>query len=543
MKDRRGNSGGPSPHSIFRMNAKPIVLEAQATVRTQAEPMVRLVNLSKTFPGVVAVSGVNLDIFPGQVLGLIGQNGAGKSTLIQILAGAHAYGSYHGQVLLENRELRAATVADAEAAGIVLIPQEVNVVGDLTVAENIMLNREPTQFGLIDWETLYARARSILKKFGLDVNPQAKMESLDIATRQLVVITKALYRNPRVLILDEPTASLTDVEAQQLFEHIRELRKTGVACIFVSHRLAEVFSIADRVVVIRDGKIQADHTVGSTTPQQVIAEMMGRALAQELISSRGRKSYSRENVALRVENLNVYDAGFGIRPVVEDLGFELHQGEILGLFGLVGAGCTEAVKAIFGIWYGVSNGQVWVYEKQQAIQDPSQAIRQGIGLLTEDRHEGLALNLSVQENIAMASLPSMSSRAGFIDLERMRQIARQYVDRLNIKLISLDTPVETLSGGGQQKVMIARWLAARARILLLDDPTRGVDVGARLETHRILDELAQGGHSILMISSDAEEVLTVCDRVLVMRRGRLAGEFAAHEMSGEQLVHIAAGAG
>ncbi|HZQ05782.1 MAG TPA: sugar ABC transporter ATP-binding protein [Anaerolineae bacterium] len=502
----------------------------------------RLVNLSKAFPGVVAVSEVNLDIYPGQVMGLIGQNGAGKSTLIQILAGAHPFGSYQGQVIVGGHELRAATVADAEAAGIVLIPQEVNVVGDLTVAENILLNREPTQFGLIDWELLYAQARSILKNFGLDVNPSAKMASLAIATRQLVIIAKALYRNPRVLILDEPTASLTDVEAQQLFEHIRELRKTGVACIFVSHRLAEVFSIADRVVVMRDGKIQADHAVGSTTQPQVISEMMGSALAQELASSKGRESYSRAAIALRVENLNVYDGGLGIRPVVENLTLELHQGEILGMFGLVGAGCTEAVKAIFGIWYGAWSGKIYIYEKLEAIQHPLQAIQQGIGLLTEDRHEGLALNLSVQENIALASLPAMSSRSGFLDLESMRLTARQYVDRLNIKLISLDTAVETLSGGGQQKVMIARWLAAHARILLLDDPTRGVDVGARLETHRILDELAQAGHSILMISSDAEEVLTVCDRVLVMRRGRLVGEFAAHQMSGEQLVHIAAGA-
>lgn len=505
-------------------------------------PIVRINNLTKQFPGVVAVSSVNLDIYPGQVMGLIGQNGAGKSTLIQVLAGAHPYGSYQGQVFVEEQELRASTVADAEAAGIVLIPQEVNVVEDLTVGENVLLNREPTRLGLIDWQLLFAHARSALAEFGLAIDPYAKMASLDIASRQLVMIAKALDRKPRVLILDEPTASLTEIEAAQLFEHIRQLRQTGVACIFVSHRLAEVFAIADRVVVIRDGKLVADHVVGSTTEQQVISEMMGSALAQELADSTKRTSYSRETVALRVEDLNVYEGAMGERPRVENLGFELNEGEILGLFGLVGAGCTEVVKAIFGVWYGTWLGKIWIFDKPQDIRYPAQAIRLGVGLLTEDRHEGLALNLSVIENIGMASLSAVSSRAGFLDGENMRLIARRYVDRLNIKVPSLDAAIETLSGGGQQKVMIARWLAARARILLLDDPTRGVDVGARLETHRILDELARAGHSILMISSDAEEVLAVCDRVLVMRRGRLAGQFAAREIDEERLVHIAAGA-
>jgi ABC-type sugar transport system ATPase subunit len=368
------------------------------------------------------------------------------------------------------------------------------------------------------------------------------MATLDIATRQLVVIAKALYRQPRVLILDEPTASLTDVEAQRLFEHIRQLRKTGVACIFVSHRMAEVFAIADRIVVIRDGKIQGDHSVGATSQEQVIAEMVGSALVQELASAAGRETHATPAVALAVEQLNVYEDAFGQRPRVEDLSFQLHQGEILGLFGLVGAGCTEAVKAIFGVWDGTWNGQIRIFGQVSSIGNPAAAIRQGMGLLTEDRHEGLALNLSVQENIAMASLPAFSSRAGMLDVESMRLVARQYVDRLNIKVPSVDRSVQTLSGGSQQKVMIARWLAAHARILLLDDPTRGVDVGARLETHRILGELARAGHAILMISSDAEEILTMCDRVLVMRRGRLAGEFAAAQIDGERLVHVAAGA-
>jgi ABC-type sugar transport system ATPase subunit len=524
------------------MEVRKTTLESQAPASYPTGAIVVLRNLTKEFPGVVAVSSVNLEIFPGQVLALIGQNGAGKSTLIQILAGAHPYGTYQGQVFVNNRELRASTVADAEEVGIVMIPQEVNVVEDLTVAENILLNREPMRFGLIDWELLYAEAQRILENFGLPLNPRAKIATLDIATRQLVVIAKALYRQPRVLILDEPTASLTEVEGRRLFDQIRHLRESGVACIFVSHRLAEVFAIADRIVVIRDGKIHGDHAVGLTSQEEVISEMMGRALVQEITVSSTREPEHSDRVALRVQDLNVYEGSIGQRQRVENLSFQLHQGEILGLFGLVGAGCTEVVKAIFGVWDGAWNGQIWIFEKAQSVHNPNQAIGQGIGLLTEDRHEGLALNLSVQENITLASLPSLSSRSGFLDLENMNLVARRYVDRLNIKVGSVDTRVQTLSGGSQQKVMIARWLAARARILLLDDPTRGVDVGARLETHRILNELSQTGHSILMISSDAKEVLAVCHRVLVMRGGRLAGEYGAQEIDEDRLVHLAAGA-
>jgi D-xylose transport system ATP-binding protein len=504
-------------------------------------PIVTLQKVSKTFPGVAAVSAVDLDIFPSEVLALIGQNGAGKSTLIQILAGAHPYGTYEGEVQVNGKALAASTVGDAEAAGIVMIPQEVNVVQDLTVAENLLLNREPTRFGLIDWELHAATARKILDDFGLALDPTLKIESLDIATRQLVVIAKALHRQPRVLILDEPTASLTDKEAQQLFEYIRHLRKTGVACIFVSHRLAEVFAIADRIVVMRDGQIQGDHPVAETTQTQVVTEMVGSALVQELTTARGHSCHATDVVVLEVENLTVQATAASTRPLVENLSFQLHQGEILGMFGLVGSGCTEVVKAIFGVWDGPASGKIQVSGQTQNARTPAQSIRQGMGLLTEDRREGLALNLSVQENIALASLPS-HSRFGLLDVETLLLVARQYVNRLNIKTRSIESPVQTLSGGSQQKVMIARWLSAQARILLLDDPTRGVDIGARLETHRIMDELAREGHSIIMISSDAEEVLTICDRVLVMQRGQLVGNFSAAELDGERLVHIAAGA-
>ena len=504
------------------------------------EPIVKVRNLTKSFPGVVAVRDVSLDIVPGQVIGLIGQNGAGKSTLIRVLAGAHPHGSYRGQVLLNGKELRAGTVADAEDAGIVMIPQEVNVVGDLTVAENLFLNREPTRWGLIDWEQLYADAGNLLREFSIDVDPCARMSALDVASQQLVVISKALGKNAGILILDEPTASLTEVEVNRLFDRIRALSAGGVACVFVSHRLAEVFKIADRIVVMRDGETRGDHAVRDTTHEQVVAEMMGRTLAQAAPKSHERRK-STGKVALRVEGLTVHSCVRGREPKVKGASFELFEGEILGLFGLVGSGCTAVVKAIFGASLDPWEADIRLYGQECWIGSPAQAIQLGLGLLTEDRREALALTLSVQDNVVVASLPRLSKVLGFLDLEGLRLLARSYVSRLDVKTLSLDTAVQNLSGGNQQKVVLARWLAAEVRVLLLDDPTRGVDVGARAEIYRMLEDLSAAGHSILLISSDSEEVLRVCDRVMVMHRGHIVSEFVAAGMTEEQLTQVASG--
>jgi D-xylose transport system ATP-binding protein len=505
------------------------------------EPILKVRNLSKRFPGVLAVSSVSIDIFQGEVMALIGQNGAGKSTFIQTLAGAHPYGTYTGEVIINGNELRARGVADAEAAGIVMIPQELNVVSSATVAEFILLNIEPARWGFIDWEHLYSDARQVLVDFELDVDPWEKMDSLDVATQQLIVIAKALHKRPRALILDEPTASLTESETERMFERIQFLKEKGVACIFVSHRLDEVFNIADRIVVIRDGVIKGDHRKKETNSEQVIAEMMGKKLIDVLIDHEQQVSDTGDDIALRVDGLTVYQDLRKKKTRVKNVSFEINKGEILGMFGLVGSGCTAVVKAIFGAWGGPWEGDVWIYGEKCKIRSPAEAIQLGIGLITEDRNETIALGRSVMDNIGVASLESYTNRLGFLNREDLRAIAKDYVSRLDIKTPSLDTLAQVLSGGNLQKLIIARWLVAKARILLLDDPTRGVDVGSRMETFRIMKDLTAAGNSILLISSDAKEILLVSDRVLTMRKGQIVGKFSVNELGEEQLLQLASG--
>jgi D-xylose transport system ATP-binding protein len=503
-------------------------------------PILRLVEVSKNFPGVLAVDSVSIEIYAGDVTALVGQNGAGKSTLIRIVAGAFPIGTYDGKIYFNGKELHSNDVSDAEDVGIVMIPQEVNVVGSLSVAENVFLNREPTRLGFIDYESQLSETQKILDEFKLNLDPKRLMSALDIANQQLVIIGKALSKNPRVLILDEPTASLTEVEAQRLFKHIRTLRDRGVACIFVSHRMDEVFDIADRIVVMRDSQICGDHNIEETKPDEIIAEMMGKTLTNAIGASKKRHT-SQKEVALQVDNVTLYDQSRMEHPRVKSVSFKLYEGEILGLFGLVGSGCTSLVRTIFGSWPGIWDGDVWIYGQKHRFRNPNEAIQEGLGFLTEDRREGLALDRSVHDNITISSLPWYTKILGFLDLEGLQVLAKTLIERLGILAQSSNTLVRTLSGGNQQKVVIARLLAAQAKVLLLDDPTRGVDVGARAEIYKLMNDLVLEGKSILMISSDSKEILQVCDRVLVLRRGRIAGEFISEELDEKELTHCAAG--
>ena len=505
-----------------------------------AAPLLTATGIVKRFPGVLALDHLDLTVHAGEIVALLGQNGAGKSTIMQILAGVHPHGSYEGEITLDGRPFTAGTVAQARARGIALVAQEVNVVAELTVAENMFLGAEPTRAGwplpFLDRAARLARARAALADFGVDVDAGTPMAELDLATQQLVSIAAALSNDARLLILDEPTAALTDTEAQRLFERMRALRSRGVSCVFVSHRLAEVFAIADRIVVMRDGRVGGVYAAHPESRDEVVRAMLGGAIGEDAPAARRAAG----DIALEVRDLVVRDAGGARRPLVNGLDLRVAKGEILGLFGLLGAGCGEAALAIFGAWEGPVAGKILVDGREVRIRHPSDAVARGLGLVAQDRRQSLVHEHTVAENILMASLSSVT-RHGFLDVAAMRRVATDYVRRRAIKVPNVDTQVGTLSGGNQQKVQVARWLASGARILLLVDPTRGIDVGTRREINALWRQLAAEGHALLLVSSEAEELVDVCDRVIVLRNGAPVGELARAALDEERLLRLAAG--
>ena len=507
-------------------------------------PALHAKGITKRFPGVLAVDGVDFAVDAGEIVALLGQNGAGKSTLIQILAGVHAPGSYAGAITLTGAPYRPASVADAERCGVALVPQEIQVVPELSVAANLFLHAEPTRHGFVDHERQRAMARRALDEFGLDVDVLAPIGTLDLATQQLIIIVRALSKNARVLILDEPTAALTDNEAQRLFTKLRALRSRGVGIVFVSHRLAEVFSLSDRIVVMRDGRVCGDFPTAQATRDGVVRQMIGAAAETSgRMSTRKRAPESDgapHRAALAVTGLVVHDTAPSARALVDGLDFDVGEGEIVGMFGLLGAGCNEAALAVYGAWPGPVAGDIRAFGAPASIRRPADAISHGIGLMAQDRRDGLLPEHSILDNTLLASL-RLFSRCGRVEWQRVRVRVSELARRLSIKAPSIDVPVAALSGGNQQKVQIARWLASAVKILLLVDPTRGVDVGSRAEITRVWRELAARGYALLLVSSDAEELVDVCDRVLVLRNGRQAAEFAAGGLTEAALLRAAAG--
>jgi ABC-type sugar transport system ATPase subunit len=491
-------------------------------------------NLTKSFPGVRALDNVSVSINAGEIAALLGQNGAGKSTLIHIVAGVHPAGSYSGRIELSGKAYCPADVAEAEKAGVVLVPQEVSVVPEMSVAENICLNAEPAHWGFIDVCMQLARARAALHDFELDLDPRAEMGSLDLATQQLVVIARALSKNLKLLILDEPTAALTERESLRLFDRIRALKARGVATIFVSHRLAEVFSISDRIIVMRDGRIRGDHVAKEVSRANVVAEMLGDARGE----ARSRAAPREGDAALEVRRLTVFDEGAERRLKVDGLSITVAKGEVVGLFGLLGAGCVEAALAIYGAWRGAIEGEIAVLGELVSFAGPQQSIAHGLGLMAQDRRDCLIQDQSILDNTMMAAI---AKGAGVLtlDIAEQRRIATSLMKTLRIKAASIDAEVRTLSGGNQQKVQIGRWLAAGAWILILLDPTRGVDVGARGEISRIWSKLSESDHAILIASTDAEELVDVCHRVIVMRKGRKVGELSGDSLNEKELLRMA----
>jgi ABC-type sugar transport system ATPase subunit len=516
------------------MIASPVEQNASAPPTPGRSQLLEVRSLTKVFPGVIAVDNVDLDIAPGEIVALLGQNGAGKSTLIQVLAGLYPFGTYMGEIMFAGAPLRSHSVAEAEAAGVAFLAQEVNVAPDLTVAEGLFLNNEPSRFGLVDQQLTLARAKAALQNFGIDIDPALPLGEIDLATQQLVLIVRALSKNARLLILDEPTAALTERETTRLFERMRALSDRGVAIIFVSHRLAEVFEISDRIVIMRDARISGSFRTTETTRDAVVNQMIGRTASHRLASRVANPG----EVALEATGLCVIDATG--RELVSRLDISVRHGEILGLFGLLGSGVIEATMALFGAWRDVVSGTISIDGETVGIASPVDAVTLGMGLIAQDRRDGLSGEHTIYDNAILADLEALS-RHGFIDTVVARRKVMDLFARLQIKASDVDVAVGTLSGGNQQKVQVARWLAAGARILLLIDPTRGVDVGARAEIKRIWTELADAGCAILLVSSDAEEIVETCDRAVVLRNGRVAGAIGGGDLTEARLLKLAAG--
>ncbi|MBC2878606.1 MULTISPECIES: sugar ABC transporter ATP-binding protein [Streptomyces] len=490
-------------------------VRAGREVPPERAELLRVEGVTKAFPGVKALDGVDLRLLAGEVHVLLGENGAGKSTLIKMLAGAHRPDA--GRVLVDGREAAIRSAQDAERLGIATIHQEFNLVPGLTVAENVFLGRQPrTRLGLVDRRTMNERAARLLDRVRLRVPPTAPVAGLGIAALQMVEIAKALSLDARVLIMDEPTAVLTSEEVATLFGIVRELRDSGVGIVFITHHLEEIAALGDRVTVLRDGRSVAE--VPASTPEdELIRLMVGRDITEQY----PRRRTPPGAPLLRVRGLT--RRGADGAPGFEDVGLEVRAGEVVGLAGLVGAGRTEVARAVFGV-DRYTAGSVEVDGRVLRPGDVRAAMRAGVGLVPEDRKaQGLLLDAPLHDNLTLARL-DRDTRAGFVDRRAQRREAADMAARLKVRMSGLEQPARTLSGGNQQKIVIGKWLLAGVRLLILDEPTRGVDVGAKVEIYRLVNELTAAGCGVLMVSSDLPEVLGMSDRVLVMARGRVAGE-------------------
>jgi ribose transport system ATP-binding protein len=491
-------------------------------------PLLEVRSISKRFPGVRALRGVNLYLQRGEALGVIGENGAGKSTLMKILAGVQS--PDEGEILLEGAPVGIASSRRAMEMGIALIHQELNLAGNLDIGANIYLGREPRRLGMIDFAAIRRGSREVLARVGLDLSPSTLVETLPIGQQQLVEIAKALSAKARILIMDEPTSSLSSGEAARLFEVIHDLKSKGVSILYISHRLGEVKEVCDRVTVLRDGQNAGELSRDQIDHDRMVRLMVGRDISQFYV----RRRHSTGQTMLEVENLRV--PGREEHP----LSFAVAAGEIVGMAGLVGAGRTELLRVLFGIDPAVA-GEIRVAGKPVRLDSPRDAIRAGLALVPEDRKEqGLVLEMAVRPNISLASL-HRDQLAGFRSGRREREAAREMMSRLNIRTPSQEQIVQYLSGGNQQKVVLGKWLNIRPRVLLLDEPTRGVDVGAKREIYAIMEDLASQGVAILFVSSEMEEVLGMPDRALVMHEGHITGELSHEELSEEAVMHLATG--
>ena len=501
--------------------------------------LLEMKGIAKRFDGVPALDGIDLAIRPGECIGLCGENGAGKSTLMKVLSAVYPHGSWDGEILFDGQPLRARSVRETEDAGIIIIHQELMLVPELSVAENIFLGNELTlPGGRLNYPAMNRRAEEILRELKLpDVNVVLPVKNYGGGHQQLIEIGKALNKNARLLILDEPSASLTASEIAVLLEIVRELKAKGVACVYISHKLEEVAAICDTIVVIRDGKHIATTPMPEMSVDRIIAQMCGRELNQLYPSL----PHEVGEVVMEARHITCWDPDQPQRKKVDDVSFELRRGEILGIAGIVGAGRTELVSALFGSYPGAYEGEVWLEGRRADTSEPLKAIRAGFAMVPEDRkHHGIVRDLSVGENITLSVLQRYSHLSRIDDNLESREIADQ-IRRLALKTASPALPITSLSGGNQQKAVLAKMLLTGPRVLILDEPTRGVDVGAKFEIYKLMLELAAQGIAIIMVSSELAEVLGVSDRVLVMGEGRLRGDFAKQGLTQEMVLAAALG--
>jgi ribose transport system ATP-binding protein len=490
-------------------------------------PVLQMRHIRKTFPGVVALDDVDFDLRRGEVHILLGENGAGKSTLMKILSGA--YQKSAGQIVFDGQDVEIKNPKHALTLGISTIYQEFNLIPHLSAGENIFLGREPRWFGLIDQRAIFQAATRALKGLGLTLDPHKLIKELKVAEQQMIEVAKALSLDARILIMDEPTAALTEHEIKELFAIIRSLRDKGVSIVYISHRMEELFEIGDRVTVLRDGRTVGTYDVREMSKSELIRLMVNRELTELFPKERAELGPE----VLRVEGLNTQGG-------LKDISFSLRKGEVLGIAGLLGAGRTELARAIFGL-DKIASGTISINGSPQRIGSPRAAINSGIGFLTEDRKsQGLVLPLSVKENLCLASVDKFSTW-GLMNAQEEQQAADRYVKDLRIKTPSLNQKVVYLSGGNQQKVVLSKWLCCKSEVFIFDEPTRGVDVGAKAEIYQLMNRLTASGVAIIMISSEMLEVLGMSDRILVMRGGRITGEFSAAEATQERVLQCALG--
>jgi ribose transport system ATP-binding protein len=490
-------------------------------------PVLEMRHIRKTFPGVIALDDVDFELRAGEVHILLGENGAGKSTLMKILSGA--YQKSAGQIVFDGQDVEIRNPKHAQTLGISTIYQEFNLIPHLSAGENIFLGREPRRFGIIDQGAIFQEANRVLNALGLTLDARQLIKGLKVAEQQMIEVAKALSLEARILIMDEPTAALTEHEIKELFTTIRGLRDKGVSIVYISHRMEELFEIGDRVTVLRDGRTVGTYDVREMSKSELIRLMVNRDLTELFPKERAELGAE----VLRVEGLNT-------KGGLKDINFSLRKGEVLGIAGLLGAGRTELARAIFGL-DKITSGTVSVNGSPRRIGSPRAAINCGIGFLTEDRKsQGLVLPLSVKENLCLANVDKFS-RWGVMNAQEEQQAAASYVKDLRIKTPSLEQKVVYLSGGNQQKVVLSKWLCCKSEVFIFDEPTRGVDVGAKAEIYQLMNRLTAAGVAIIMISSEMLEVLGMSDRILVMRGGRIAGEFSAEDATQERVLQCALG--